>query len=209
MACPVACPVVFRDGNPVYEQHEWKIFQQAKNTVKEHGLKSKTARAMLDWIHTADINPPAWIAPNLITIIELLINIFTTLLLVCYCPTATEQAPSWTFIACACGLFIYQSLNAIDGKQARRTKSSTPLGEPFDHGCDSLSTVFVVLRTCIAVQLGTNPDWMFFCCFAATFMFYWQTYVSGALRFGKIDVTEIQIFIIIMHLLAVIGGPPF
>lgn len=34
---------------------------------------------------------PAWIAPNLITIIGLLINIFTTLLLVYYCPTATEQ----------------------------------------------------------------------------------------------------------------------
>ncbi|XP_029821733.1 LOW QUALITY PROTEIN: choline/ethanolaminephosphotransferase 1 [Manacus vitellinus] len=122
------------------------------------------------------------------------------------------EAPPWAYIACACGLFIYQSLDAIDGKQARRTNSSTPLGELFDHGCDSLSTVFVVLGTCIAVQLGTNPDWMFFCCFAGTFMFYcahWQTYVSGTLRFGIIDVTEVQIFIIIMHLLAVIGGPPF
>lgn len=50
------------------------------------------------------------------------------------------QAPLWAYIACACGLFIYQSLDAIDGKQARRTNSSTPLGELFDHGCDSLST---------------------------------------------------------------------
>lgn len=110
------------------------------------------------------------------------------------------------------GLFIYQSLDAIDGKQARRTNSSSPLGELFDHGCDSLSTgqliscwcifcprvseplltqpvsaVFVVLGTSIAVQMGTNPDWMFFCCFAGMFMFYcahWQTYVSGTLRFG-------------------------
>lgn len=49
------------------------------------------------------------------------------------------------------------------------------------------SAVFVVLGTCIAVQMGTNPDWMFFCCFAGMFMFYcahWQTYVSGTLRFG-------------------------
>ncbi|RMC02634.1 hypothetical protein DUI87_20789 [Hirundo rustica rustica] len=105
MACPVARPVVFRDGNPVYEQHEWKILQQGKkNTVKVHGLKSESARPMLDWIHTADISSPAWTAPNLITIIKLLINIFTTLLLVCYCSTASGQAPSWTFIACACGI---------------------------------------------------------------------------------------------------------
>lgn len=122
------------------------------------------------------------------------------------------QAPLWAYLLCAAGLFVYQSLDAIDGKQARRTNSSSPLGELFDHGCDSLSTgwwtscltpkhsvsprlrlccsvstVFVVLGTSIAVQLGTNPDWMFFCCFAGMFMFYcahWQTYVSGTLRFG-------------------------
>lgn len=37
------------------------------------------------------------------------------------------------------GLFVYQSLDAIDGKQARRTGMSGPLGELFDHGtCDTL-----------------------------------------------------------------------
>ncbi|XP_072569393.1 choline/ethanolaminephosphotransferase 1-like isoform X1 [Paramormyrops kingsleyae] len=155
---------------------------------------------------------PPWVAPNLITVVGLVTNIATTLVLVYYCPTATEQAPLWAYLACAVGLFIYQSLDAIDGKQARRTNSSTPLGELFDHGCDSLSTVFVVLGTCIALQLGTHPDWMFFCCFAGMFLFYcahWQTYVSGTLRFGIIDVTEVQIFIIIMYLLAAVGGSAF
>jgi phosphatidylglycerophosphate synthase len=37
------------------------------------------------------------------------------------------------------GLFVYQTLDAIDGKQARRTGSSNSLGELFDHGCDSVS----------------------------------------------------------------------
>ena len=60
------------------------------------------------------------------------------------------------------GLFVYQSLDAIDGKQARRTGSANPLGELFDHGCDSISTVFVALSACTAVQLGFYPDWMFF-----------------------------------------------
>ena len=31
-------------------------------------------------------------------------------------------------------------MDAIDGKQARRTNSNNPLGELFDHGCDALST---------------------------------------------------------------------
>ncbi|XP_029455571.1 cholinephosphotransferase 1 isoform X2 [Rhinatrema bivittatum] len=152
---------------------------------------------------------PLWLAPNTITVVGLLLNALTTLLLVCYCPTATEEAPFWTFLLCAAGLFIYQSLDAIDGKQARRTNSSSPLGELFDHGCDSLSTVFVAIGTTIAVRLGTNPDWLFFCSFVGMFMFYcahWQTYVSGTLKFGKIDVTEVQISIIIIFLLSAFGG---
>lgn len=108
------------------------------------------------------------------------------------------------------GLFIYQTLDACDGKQARRTKTSSPLGELFDHGCDSLSTVFVSLGVCIAVQLGTYPAWMFFQCFTAIALFYcahWQTYVSGILRFGKFDVTEAQFSIMIVHIVSAIFGP--
>ncbi|KFU95794.1 Cholinephosphotransferase 1, partial [Chaetura pelagica] len=119
------------------------------------------------------------------------------------------QAPVWAYILSALGLFIYQSLDAIDGKQARRTNSSSPLGELFDHGCDSISTVFVVLGSCIAIRLGTNPDWLFFCCFVGLFMFYsahWQTYVSGILRFGKVDVTEVQIAITMLLLISAYGG---
>jgi ethanolaminephosphotransferase len=49
-------------------------------------------------------------------------------------------APQWLFFTFAIGLFVYQSLDAIDGKQARRTGTSGPLGELFDHGCDALNT---------------------------------------------------------------------
>ncbi|KAJ6661031.1 hypothetical protein lerEdw1_016832 [Lerista edwardsae] len=169
---------------PPLSKHQLKRLEEHKYQSAGRSLLEPLMQGYWEWLVK---RVPAWIAPNLITIVGLIINICTTIILVFYCPTATEQAPSWAYIACACGLFIYQSLDAIDGKQARRTNSSSPLGELFDHGCDSLSTVFVVLGTCIAVQLGSNPDWMFFCCFAGTFMFYcahWQTYVSGTLRFG-------------------------
>lgn len=46
----------------------------------------------------------------------------------------------------AFGLFFYQSLDAIDGKQSRRTNSSSPLGEIFDHGCDAFSTGALTLQ---------------------------------------------------------------
>ncbi|XP_048949998.1 cholinephosphotransferase 1 isoform X3 [Canis lupus baileyi] len=171
---------------------------------------------------------PLWVAPNSITLLGLAVNLFTTLALISYCPTATEEAassllvpqhlgcchnsaiaPYWTYLLCALGLFIYQSLDAIDGKQARRTNSCSPLGELFDHGCDSLSTVFMAVGASIAVRLGTHPDWLFFCSFIGMFMFYcahWQTYVSGVLRFGKVDVTEIQIALVMVFVFSTFGG---
>ncbi|GAA6076962.1 cholinephosphotransferase 1 isoform X1, partial [Tachysurus ichikawai] len=118
-------------------------------------------------------------------------------------------APSWAFILSALGLFIYQSLDAIDGKQARRTNSSSALGELFDHGCDAVSTVFVAVGSCICAGIGAYPNWMFFCGFVGMFIFFcahWQTYVSGTLRFGIVDVTEVQIAIIIMYLMSAFGG---
>lgn len=98
-----------------------------------------------------------------------------------YSPDAKIEAPRWACALCGLGLFIYQSLDAIDGKQARRTGTANPLGELFDHGCDSISTVFVALSACIAVQLGYYPGWMFFQVRRLVISIYWclkQLYFS-------------------------------
>ncbi|KAK7083525.1 Choline/ethanolaminephosphotransferase 1, partial [Halocaridina rubra] len=71
---------------------------------------------------------PMTLAPNLITISGLILNVVTSLLLIYYSPDAKQEVPRWACFLCALGLFIYQSLDAIDGKQARRTGSSSPLG---------------------------------------------------------------------------------
>jgi len=155
---------------------------------------------------------PLWVAPNLITIVGLIINVGTSLLLMYYSPDAKTQAPSWVYFACGLGLFLYQCLDAIDGKQARRTGSSSPLGELFDHGCDAVSTVFVSIATCCAMGLGLDPASFYFFCFAGSFLFYcahWQTYVSGTLRFGRIDVTEGQLICIGVFILTSIVGLGF
>ncbi|XP_052738270.1 cholinephosphotransferase 1 isoform X2 [Bicyclus anynana] len=153
---------------------------------------------------------PLWLAPNLITILGLIVNIVTTLILIWYSPDARQPPPRWACGVCALGVFVYQSLDAIDGKQARRTGSQSPLGELFDHGCDSISTVFIALGACIAVKLGDYPTWMFFQCFCAMTLFYcahWQAYVTGTLKMGRIDVTEAQYAIIAIHLISAILGP--
>ncbi|XP_012162624.1 cholinephosphotransferase 1 isoform X4 [Ceratitis capitata] len=186
--------------------------QQLKK-LSEHKY-SCTSNSILDpwlqpWWNWLVSMTPLWLAPNLITIIGLIVNIVTTLILVSYSPDGKSSPPGWASLLCAFGLFVYQSLDSIDGKQARRTNTSSPLGELFDHGCDSISTVFVALSACISCQLGQYPNWLFFQCFCAIGLFYcahWQTYVSGTLRFGKIDVTEAQFTIMAIHVISAVFG---
>ncbi len=96
--------------------------------------------------------------------------------------------PAFPLIICCIGLFIYQTLDAIDGKQARRTGSSSPLGELFDHGCDAVSVVFVSLAIACSLGLGNYPNFLFYFFVNNVFIFYlahWQTYVTGVLVFQR------------------------
>ncbi|KAL5251941.1 hypothetical protein ACHWQZ_G014921 [Mnemiopsis leidyi] len=170
--------------------------------LRRHVYKS-TGKTVLDpymqvfWCWLVE-RVPLCIAPNMITLVGLLVNIGTTLVLVYYSSDGHSTAPPGAFIACGLGLFIYQSLDAIDGKHARRTGTNNPLGELFDHGCDAFSTVFVIIAYGIATDLGPSY-WFFYLCCVCNFMFYaahWQTLVSGSLHFGQFDVTEAQIFLI-------------
>ena len=47
--------------------------------------------------------------------------------------------PRWVFFAEALCYFLYRMLDELDGKQARRTGNSSPLGLIFDHGCDAFA----------------------------------------------------------------------
>lgn len=51
----------------------------------------------------------------------------------CMC-TNSGDAPRWLYYFNAFSVFWYLHLDCLDGKQARRTKSSSPLGQLFDHG---------------------------------------------------------------------------
>jgi phosphatidylglycerophosphate synthase len=94
-----------------------------------------------------------WIAPNLITFIGWCLVIASYGYMLLYDYTLSKELPSSVFFfSCFC-IFAYSTLDAIDGKQARRTKSSSPLGQLFDHGCDSFSLTFFILTVCQAAKL--------------------------------------------------------
>lgn len=81
----------------------------------------------------------------------------------------------------------YPLVNAdgIDGKQARRTGTSSPLGELFDHGIDSFSAVLIpIYMFSIFGSDAISPIRMFFVVwnvFLNFFLTHFEKYNTGVL----------------------------
>ena len=137
---------------------------------------------------------PVWLAPNLITTISLLSASFAYELLALYTPAMRGEPPSWAFFTAALFMFLYQTLDAIDGKQARRTGSSSPLGQLFDHGCDAICAVFHGLFLSSTIGGGGTVLSLLTLFFAIVpfFLSNWEEASTGLMRFGVIGVTEAQ-----------------
>lgn len=97
---------------------------------------------------------PAWFAPNLITLTGLIVNISAAMLVLLYDPYLLGNAPGWVYINAAICLQVYAVLDAADGKQARRLSASSPLGQIFDHGCDAVNLLFIIICSCSAAGFG-------------------------------------------------------
>ncbi|VDN06136.1 unnamed protein product [Thelazia callipaeda] len=155
---------------------------------------------------------PMWLAPNLITVIGFLINLATVSVLASFSYDAKMPASSWAYFQAAIGLFLYQTLDATDGRQARRTGSSSPLGELFDHGCDAMSQVLVTLNICYAMLIGQERYMMLMVVVLSVTLFYcahWSTYCTGRLKFAKFDVTEAQMVVIFVLCVTCVLGTDF
>jgi len=88
------------------------------------------------WVYCVTLLPE-WMAPNLVTLIGFFFMMSSFAIFIIFGGKfGVEELPWWTHFYCAFSHFAYQTLDAIDGKQARRTGSSSPLGQLFDHGCD-------------------------------------------------------------------------
>jgi CDP-alcohol phosphatidyltransferase len=112
--------------------------------------------------------------------------------------------PSWVLFANAYSQLAYYTLDCMDGKQARRTSSSSPVGQLFDHGIDCLcllahlSSVHAYLG-CGGSGSSTNTNNLTYWFFATQaslqvsfFMAQWEEYYTGVLPHccGQVGVTE-------------------
>ena len=65
-------------------------------------------------------------APNMVTLAGLFPNFLAILAVLYYDTSMAEALPLWVNVFAAFSIFMYQTMDAVDGKQARRTGSSSP-----------------------------------------------------------------------------------
>ena len=82
----------------------------------------------------------------MVTLLGLIVMATTTIMIYSFDNKFEIACTNYQYIYFAIAFFVYQTLDAIDGKHARNTKRSSPLGMLMDHGCDSLINSFVMIQ---------------------------------------------------------------
>jgi ethanolaminephosphotransferase len=132
-----------------------------------------------------------------------------------YSPTLEAILPRWVFAYAGFTTFLYLTLDAIDGMQARKTQSSSPLGQLFDHGCDCCITTVFSLMMIHGLGLGSTVTAISLVAAVqvAFFLSQWEEKYTGICRTsvgGLFGVTESQMMLVGQMLLSAydptIGG---
>lgn len=105
---------------------------------------------------------PRNIAPNLMTISGWVFMCLSYGNMLRYDLTFDKDIPRWCFFFAAFCIFAFVILDSIDGKQARRTKGGSPLGQLIDHGCDSFTMTYLMLGICEATQIEKDAVFVLF-----------------------------------------------
>ena len=100
---------------------------------------------------------PEWIAPNLLTVLSLTFNIIGFLFVVFEAGNdfSHKLSPLTTLIITITH-YLYIIFDNLDGKQARKTKTSSSFGMLLDHGCDVFTNICVLFNISHLVRLGNN-----------------------------------------------------
>ncbi|KAI3807644.1 hypothetical protein L1987_23577 [Smallanthus sonchifolius] len=124
-----------------------------------------------------------------------------------YSPQLDSPPPRWVHFAHGLLLFLYQTFDSVDGKQARRTNSSSPLGELFDHGCDALACALEALAFGSTAMCGRYTFWFWVISAVPFYGATWEHYFTNTLILPAVNgPTEGLMLIYMAHFFTAIVG---
>eukprot|EP00344_Euplotes_crassus_P007991 CAMPEP_0196994822 /NCGR_PEP_ID=MMETSP1380-20130617/1057_1 /TAXON_ID=5936 /ORGANISM="Euplotes crassus, Strain CT5" /LENGTH=266 /DNA_ID=CAMNT_0042410305 /DNA_START=20 /DNA_END=820 /DNA_ORIENTATION=+ len=125
---------------------------------------------------------PEWVAPNLITLAGALCLVIPHIAsIVMWGPAFEGETAQWAVLWVALMHMAYITLDNMDGKHARNTKNSSPLGQMFDHGCDAITFSLAVFTLSRYRQTGSGYLTFIFSILSPTgyFMYNIKEYYMG------------------------------
>lgn len=128
---------------------------------------------------------PATVSPNIITVSGFLCVLYAFHL----CYNYINIYPKFISMISCFLIFCYMNLDSVDGKHARKTRNSSPLGELLDHGCDSISVVFLILILCYILGID-KPNVQWYLVQIAQLFFlnsHINAFVNKIIKFGYFD----------------------
>ena len=155
---------------------------------------------------------PIWLAPNVITISGFFLNIVYFIVENYYTKFKGGYIPSWACYFCAFCYLLYQILDNIDGKQARRTNSSSALGLLVDHGTDSCTTFFITCCLGAILALMTIHQYilLWIMIIVPFYLNNWEQYITGKMDLPLINgINEGTYIIVFLEVLSGIKGQNF
>ena len=109
-----------------------------KYSVEDHSITT----VLFSWVWDFFVKfVPHYVAPNILSLSGLICILYAAFINHLY----LDAYPTLMRISCVILIQMYQILDSIDGKHARATHNSSPLGELFDHACDNVGVVFIAL----------------------------------------------------------------
>lgn len=155
---------------------------------------------------------PMWLAPNLITLTGLMFVIASHVALAVYAPELDGgRAPAWVHWFAGVSLITYVNLDCMDGKQARRTQTSSPLGQLFDHGCDALSVGLIIVNVATSANLQLSPQMVLMMAgpLGVWILAQWEEYHTGIMQYGNgyFGILEANYALAAVHLISAVLGP--
>eukprot|EP00438_Fugacium_kawagutii_P006240 Skav208389 [mRNA] locus=scaffold3508:218260:225878:+ [translate_table: standard] len=157
---------------------------------------------------------PRWLAPNVITFSGLALSLAGYCLVYAHAPTFGQPCPSWVWLVLAACTFAYQTLDNMDGKQARRTNSSSALGLFIDHGVDALNIVLTSQNAMALLQLGNRETaWACLAVWTSTatpfFFATWEEHFTGSLYLGPFNgPTDGVLIVCISYVITALASDP-
>ena len=143
-------------------------------------------RPFLEWLVE---RVPLLMSPNLITLAGFVCVNTAAMISITYSSGFVTDVPEWVFLFNAIAIWLYQLLDNLDGKQARRTQSSSAFGELFDHGVDAYAatSASICFMSVLQIQVTSNTVLVPFLIYFPFYFATWEQFHTGRMDLGIVN----------------------